>query len=653
MSLLVGQRLAKSYGANDVFANVDVRIERGDRIGLVGPNGSGKTTLLRVLAGLESSDEGQIQVARQVRIGYLPQDPPPAGDETLFQHLLSVFQELLAEREALQALEQRMEEPDCPPEELARILAEYGERQQAFEAAGGYTLEQRVKFVLTGLGFPQELWDQPLAHLSGGQRTRALLGRLLLEEPDLLLLDEPTNHLDVASVEWLEQQLVSWPGSLVVVSHDRYFLDTVATRIWELFQHRLEVYRGNYSQYRQQRAQRLAHWRAEYEKQQRFIQETQEFIHRYKAGQRSKEARGRETRLKRFLAEEALPPPPSLPQLRLPLQTDKRSGDLVLRTRHLLVGYPDAPILQVPDLELRRGRVAALIGPNGAGKSTLVRTILGELEPLAGSLQLGTGVELGYLPQHHVGAGYGLMDPDQTVLDALLEVRNLPLAQARNFLAQFLFRGDDVFKPVKALSGGQRSRLALARLALQGANFLLLDEPTNHLDLDSQEILQETLRQFNGTILMVTHDRALVDALATELWLAQPGRPGSLEIFPGNWRQWLAERARRAEEGSTQPARERPASTAQAHRERQREERRRRDRARRQAQEASRLEAQIHDLESRMAQLEQAMAQASQAQEFDRVHRLHREHQSLDQQLGQLWERWMLLTEGAEAQAGR
>jgi ATP-binding cassette subfamily F protein 3 len=669
MSVLVGQKLAKSYGANEVFANVDVRIEHGDRIGLVGVNGSGKTSLLRVLAGLEPATAGTIQMAQGLRIGFLPQDAPPLGDRVLFDDLVSVFQDLLDWRDDLRRLEQRMTEPGHSEAELAQILAEYGEKQQAFEEAGGYTIEHRVKSVLTGLGFDEALWHEPMAHLSGGQRTRALLGRLLLEEPDLLLLDEPTNHLDVNSVEWLEQQLVNWKGCLVVVSHDRYFLDTVATRVWELFQHRLEAYRGNYSQYRSQRAQRLAYWESEYEKQQKFIQETQDFIRRYKAGQRSKEARGRETRLQRFLEREALPPPPKIQHIRLPFQSDRRSGDLVLRAHKLVVGYTGptseagngaqtgaaaahTPILTVPDLELRRGRIAALIGPNGAGKTTLVRTILGELPPLAGAVQMGAGVEIGYLPQYHVGAGYGLMDPQQTVLDSLLEIRNLPLAQARNYLAQFLFRGDDVFKPVESLSGGQRSRLALARLTLQGANFLLLDEPTNHLDLDSQEILQEALQQFTGTILLVTHDRALVDALATELWMVTPGNPGHLERFNGTWRQWLDERARRAELAAD------PAVLKQADKalpdakmlwEKQRDERRIRQRAEKHAAQMGDIEERIHSMEARLAQLEEAMAEASLAQDFTKVHALNEQHQALTQRLEQLWEQWVSLSDKVES----
>jgi len=673
MSLLVGNQLAKSYGVNDVFENIDVRIEHEDRIGFVGANGSGKTSLLRILAGVESANAGQIFVASSIRRGYLPQDPPPAGDQTLYEDLHSIFTELLAQGEELRGLEAQMTDPATSDDELNRILIDYGHKQEAFERAGGYTIDQRVKSVLSGLGLEDDLWHKPLAHLSGGQRTRALLGRLLLEEPDLLLLDEPTNHLDVRSVEWLEGQLLAWKGALLVVSHDRYFLDTVVTRVWEMTHHKLESYRGNYSHFRRQREDRLERWRKEYEQQQEFIRETEDFVRRYKAGQRSKEAQGRETRLKRFMETEALPPPPSDHRIRLPLRTDIRSGDLVLRTRRLLVGYPPSdsssdgssngksngkssasgpmPILDVPDLDLYRGKIAALIGPNGAGKTTLIRTVLGELEQLKGTFQLGAGVEIGYLAQQHVGAGFGLMDSDQTVLNALLDIKNLPLERARTYLGQFLFKGDDVYKTIDQLSGGQRSRIALARLTLQGANFLLLDEPTNHLDLDSQEILQDALQQFPGTILLVTHDRALVDALATELWVVEPGEaatlngagtPSRMEVFTGTWRQWINERNGQIAGADKAPVKIAP---EQDQRELQREKRRQRQLSVRQQADLDDLEAQIHRMEARVVELEEKMAAASRTQDYERVQAISNEHQAVRRRVEQQMERWAEMAE--------
>ena len=342
MSLLVATDISKNYGDLDVLEDVSVRIEYGDRIGLVGHNGAGKTSLLRALGRVDTSVGGELSIARGTRIGYLSQDPPPAGQRTLYEDLKLVFADLLAEGEKLRLLEAKITDLAQGDQELEELLARYGKQQEAFERAGGYDVDQRVRFVLGGLGLEESLWQAPLSHLSGGQRTRACLGRLLLEEPDLLLLDEPTNHLDLRSMAWLEGVLTGWKGALVVVSHDRYFLDTVATRIWDLAHRRVEAYRGNYSHYRLQREERRARWRKEYDRQQEFIRETQAFVRRYKAGQRTKEAQGRETRLKRFLDEEALPPPPTDQFIRLPLRAHTRGGDLVLRTRKLIAGYMES-----------------------------------------------------------------------------------------------------------------------------------------------------------------------------------------------------------------------------------------------------------------------------------------------------------------------
>ena len=650
MSMVVGNNLAKSYGALDVFSGVDLRVEANDRIGLVGPNGAGKTSLLKIIAGVEAKDGGDLILAGSVRVGYLPQDPPSVEDRTLYADLYQVFEDLLAQGKALQALEHHMTADELSEAELERLLVEYGHMQEAFEQAGGYNVDTRIKQVLTGLGFEESLWSIPLANLSGGQRTRALLGRLILEKPDLLLLDEPTNHLDIRSVEWLENVLREWQGGMVVVSHDRYFLDNVTNRTWEMNHNRLDLYRGNYSHYRLQRSDRLEAWRREYEKQQKFIAETQDFVRRYKAGQRSKEARGRETRLNRFLQDEALAPPPSERAIRLPLDAGSRSGDLVLRTRNLVVGYdPKLPILRAPDLEIRRREIVALIGPNGAGKSTLVKTILGELTPLAGRIDPGAGVVIGYLAQRHVGAGFGLMDETQTVLDSLLEIKNLPLAQARNYLAQFLFQGDDVFQTIDRLSGGQRSRIALARLTLQGANFLLLDEPTNHLDLDSQEILQDALQQFSGTVLLVTHDRALVDAIATRLWMVEPGadgEPSQLSEFKGTWRQWQQERLAQQQVPEQAAAELEDLTDAQVHRERQRGDRRQRQLSEKRAAEASGVEERIHRMEQRLVHLQEQMTVASQEQNLTKLFKLTAEHQALHARLEQTLEEWAELAEG-------
>ena len=659
MSVLVAQGLSKSFGALDVFAAVDCRVEHGDRIGLVGPNGEGKTTLLRMLAGLESLSAGQVAFKRGLRIGYLPQDPPLAGALSLWDDAIQVFAELRSQQAQLAALEGALAATQ-DGEEHDRLLASYGELQLAFDVGGGYTYELRTQQVLTGLGFSAEEYDKPLAVLSGGQRTRALLARLILEQPDLLLLDEPTNHLDLDAVEWLEQTLLEWPGSLVVVAHDRYFLDKVVTRIWEMALGRLDAYRGNYSQFVQQRADRLAARRKEWEAQQEFIAETEAFIRRYKAGQRSKEARGRLTRLDRFKRDELIERPLELKTMSLGLTTDVRSGDIVLRTKNLVVGYVDTPsggngtdarhgdalragqataaawrrehlLVSVPDLEIRRGQCVALIGPNGSGKTTLVKTILEQVKPLRGSARLGASVITGYLAQASAG-----LNPNQTVLAAILEVENLPLAQARNFLGRFLFSGDDVFKPISVLSGGQRSRVALARLTLQGANFLLLDEPTNHLDVASQEILQDVLDRFPGTVLLVSHDRYLVDALADEVWAL---RAGELFIYKGGYQGYLRQREIEKAEATGQRREETPADTTQD-RERMKEDRRQRKATAARAAQATDLEAQIHAREADLAEVERRLDQASSAADVQRITDLAAEHQAVQVDIESLMAAW-------------
>jgi ATP-binding cassette subfamily F protein 3 len=633
MSLLVGQSLGKSYGALDVFESVDLRIEAGDRIGLVGPNGEGKTTLLRLMAGVETPTTGEIFMRRGLTVGYLPQDPPDAGDETLHEAMLTVFAGLRAQGAALAELEHRMAAAAAAATDgYEALLDEYGHAQAAFEAAGGYDYEIRINQVLGGLGFNEDEHDKKLAYLSGGERTRALLAQLLLREPDLLLLDEPTNHLDLEAIEWLEDTLSRWKGGLVVVAHDRYFLDKVAMRIWDLSRGRLEAYRGNYSHYHEQREARRERQQRVWEEQQEFVAETEEFIRRNLAGQRTKEAQGRRTRLERFLRDEAVDRPQEEQKIRLGLTTNIRSGDIVMLTKDLAVGY-DQPLFSMPDTEVRRGDRVALIGPNGAGKTTLLKTILGELPPMRGRVRFGAAVQVGYLAQAQAG-----LDPEMTVLEAILDVVNLPIAQARNFLGQFLFSGDDVFKPINVLSGGQRSRVALARLTLQGANFLLLDEPTNHLDLASQEILEDVLRQYPGTILLVSHDRYLVQALGTHIWrVAGDG----LHVYKGNYTEYQRLAALETEAAkATAPTESERADAQQRDRERAREERRQRKAAEKQAEQAAALEAEVQALEDQLAALSHEIETASLAGNVDRIHSLGVRYQALENELHSVMERW-------------
>ena len=575
MSLITASNLSKSFGPNDIFSGLNFAVPRGARLALVGPNGVGKTTLLRILVGEEEASGGTVTRARNLRLGYLPQEAKFEMTGTVWDVCLDSFADLQRQQAELERLEAEM----SVPEKREQALVRYGPLQEAFERRGGYTFQVRIKQVLTGLGFSQEDFHLPLEHLSGGQRTRAFLARLLLSDPDILLLDEPTNHLDIAAVEWLEGYLSQWDGAAVLVSHDRYFLDKVANGILEMTPAGMETYRGNYSAYVAQRQERWERRHAVFEGEKEKLLKEVGYIKKNISGQNVSQAKGKLRRLTRivqaieqvgveavlskswlelsdevtttvspFGVEEAERRVRSLhlpdhrpPRLRLHLRADQRSGELVIRTRGLRIGYPGRVLFDAPDIELRRRECAALIGPNGAGKTTFIKTALGQVEPLSGEVILGASLQIGYFAQAHEG-----LNPENTLIQEIQIVApNMLPADARHYLGRYLFSGDDVFKKVEVLSGGERGRLALAKLALQDTNLLLLDEPTNHLDIPSQEILQEVLDEYGGTILLVTHDRYLIDALATQIWEIDTDET-KLTIFKGTYSQMKEEGERLA-----------------------------------------------------------------------------------------------------------
>src|SRR5712692_4153815 len=515
-------QVGKSFGAERVFAGVSFQIDEQDRVGLVGPNGAGKSTLLNLLAGREEPDEGTIARNRNLRIGYLTQNTDFHPHNTLREEMLTVFAEVQAWERALSELALQLEATSTGDNNAAHeeLLQRYDELQTRFEHAGGYTYEHRVSQVLDGLGFTREQQESPIMNLSSGQQTRAALGKLLLQEPDLLLLDEPTNHLDLAALEWLETYLSDWKHAMVVVAHDRYFLDKIVSRTIEMAFGRIEEYPGNYTRYLHLREERMERRLREYEAQQEHITRTEEFIRRYKAGQRSREARGRQKLLNRL---ERVERPRDFPEMHFEFSPVVDSGQLVLSTQKLAVGYANpgsepATLVHVADLELLRGDRVGLLGPNGSGKTTLLRTIIGELPPISGHVYPGHNVRIGYYSQTH-----SRLNAQRTIVDEIRQVSALSEEGARSFLGRFLFTGDDVFKPIGALSGGERSRVALALLTLQGSNFLVLDEPTNHLDLQSRQFLEEVLGEFEGTMLFVSHDRYFIDSLATKIWVIEDG----------------------------------------------------------------------------------------------------------------------------------
>ena len=567
MSLITAVNLAKSFGAHDIFTGVSISIPRHARIAIIGPNGIGKTTLLRILAGEEEASVGEVSQARNLSIGHLAQEAGLESENTLWEECLLPFRGLLQQEAELQRLEQAMADPN----DRDKVLEKYGRLQTKFDHQGGYTYAHRIEQVLSGLGFTTDEYNAPLLRLSGGERTRALLARLLLSEPDLLILDEPTNHLDIVAVEWLEGYLRQWDGSTLVVSHDRYFLDQVVDTIWEMTRTGFEVYRGNYSAYVQQRQQRWERRRDLFSAEKERLEKDLDYIKRNISGQNVSQARGRLRRLSREIQaieqvgleatigkkwgelsssvdtstsmmspDEAQRhiralrlPSNKPPQLHLRLHAEQRSGEIVLRTHELQVGYPGKSLFYAGNIELRRLQCTALIGPNGAGKTTFLKTILEKVPPLNGEVELGSSLKVGYFAQAHED-----LQAEHTLVQEIeLVAPHMLLADVRDYLARFLFTGEEVFKQVHMLSGGEQGRLALAKLSLMGANLLLLDEPTNHLDVPSQEILQEVLDKFEGTILLVSHDRYLIDALATQIWEIDEVR-GILRTFKGSYSQY-------------------------------------------------------------------------------------------------------------------
>ena len=495
--------LGKSFGVRQVFSNVSFEIKEGDRIALVGPNGAGKSTLLKCILGIEELDEGQVVMSPVASIGYLQQDVN-LGDASLAEEIETAWEDVHALEDKLQELTAYLETHEASKSDLQRL--DY--LQNRLEWLGGYDYEQKTKRIVYGLGFTDEDLYKPANAFSGGQKTRINLAKALVRSPDFLFLDEPTNHLDMDMLEWLEGYLSSYRGGILIVSHDRYFMDRIVTGVVELDHHKATTYRGNYSRYVAQREERLKADTIAYEKQQEYIKKTEEYIDKYRAGIKSKMARGRQSQLNRL---ERLEAPETSHSLDFKFPPAAMSADKVLVLDHVSIGYKtDDPIIDDVSVVVRRGESVALIGPNGAGKSTMVKAIVGELFPTEGHIDIGNRVQVGYFSQEHEE----LHDRWQ-VVDEIINNYNFTEEKARNVLGSFLFKGDDVFKLVGDLSGGERARLALLKLFLQGDNFLILDEPTNHLDVPTREIVERALQQFGGTCFIISHDRYFLDQVST------------------------------------------------------------------------------------------------------------------------------------------
>lgn len=665
MSILTAENLGVSFGAFDLFAGITVTVANTAKIGLIGPNGVGKTTLLLLLAGEVRPTHGQVALARGRRIGYLPQEAMDAFEDrsnSVYAEMLAVFSNLLDQQAVLHQLETQMAAGDLSE----ALLDEYGRRQESFEAAGGYEYEMRIQQTLQGLGLGKEAWELPLNHLSGGQKTRALLARLLLEKPDLLMLDEPTNHLDMEAVEWLERTLREWSGAVLIVSHDRYFLDNSVDTIWEMNPAGIEVYKGSYQAYLLQREERTEYYQRVFEEEKARLLKEVDFIQRnWVRASTHARALGMLKKVSREIAMaetfgimalrngmkwsetglsadrpldviEAIrrvnalqPAQHRTLTIRPRLAAAHNSGNIVLRLHQAAIGYPGNQLFTTGEVELRRGECAALIGPNGAGKTTFLKVLLGQIEPLSGRVQLGAGLKIGYFAQAHEA-----LQGEHDLLAELNRHKEMLPGEARGYLAQYLFRGEDVYKPVNALSGGERARLALAILALDGANFLVLDEPTNHLDIPSQEALQTVLEHFPGTILLVSHDRYLIDALASQIWEIYENR---LVVFHGSYREYLLRPPR---EKLGEAGRNGGKKTVQTLLPQKTIRRGDSFAARKQIEALERLESKIHAQEALVQKLAHKLETSSVGQAFAKIQDLSQQYAQAQAELDRLMVEW-------------
>ena len=533
MAAITVQGVGKQFGEQVVLENVSLELQPSEIVGLVGANGSGKTTLFRIMAGELAQDIGTVARARGLGVGYLKQEPDVALGRTLHDEVGSVFEDLLVLERRLHAVSERMAMVGEGPE-LPALMEDYERINGRFLAAGGHTYQTRLNEILGGLGFTPADYALPMAKLSGGQKCRAALAKLLLGEPDFLLLDEPTNHLDIDAVGWLERFLAGHHGGAVIVSHDRYLLDRLCTRIIELERNRITSFRGNYTRYHETRELHLLTRRRQSEKDAEFIKKERAFIAKHLAGQRTKEAQGRRKRLERRLAAGEFVTESARVKRTAHItfkKVDEQAGT-VLRCDDLTMAFDDHVLFTDLTLLVRAGDRLGITGPNGTGKTTLLRIILGEIAPLAGEFILDPKLSVGYYGQENVA-----LDPNRTIVQEIRAVRtDFSEQDARSFLARFLFFGDDAFKTLGMLSGGEQSRVRLAGLILQNPEILILDEPTNHLDIPSCEALEETLGSFTGTVLLVSHDRYFLDRVVDRLLVL---RPDAHAVYPGNYSYYL------------------------------------------------------------------------------------------------------------------
>ncbi len=637
MILLSIQNVTKAFVMNTVLRDVSLTLQVGERMGLVGVNGSGKSTLFRLISGDMQPDEGSISLMRGTRVGMLTQDADISSDLTVQEELERVFEPVREMERRLRALEAEMAEKHEDPAEFERLSRDYSRLMDRFEDAGGYEWPSRIQGVLAGLGFARGREDQPSRLLSGGEKTRLCLARLLLTQPDLLMLDEPTNHLDLASTQWLEDTLKKYKGTVLVITHDRYFLNAVCDCMAELSMTHLTQYSGNYDQFAVKRQANLERQLKEYKLQQAEIARQEAIIARYRMYNREKSIKAAESREKRLEKMERLEKPVSEQKVRFSFEARRRTGDDVLICKGLAKSFEGRQLFGNFDLHLRAGDRVAIIGPNGVGKTTLLNIISGKLPADTGTVNFGANVDMGYYEQHQTQ-----LHGDKDVLNELWDdFPRLEIDQVRGVLALFLLTGDDVFQPISTLSGGEKGRVALAKLMLRKDNLLLLDEPTNHLDMDSREVLEGALEDFEGTILTVSHDRYFINRVANRVIEMQAD---GVREYIGNYDDYL-DKKRREAAGEEDPAVAGKTRT-QIEKER-RKQRLLQESAKALQNRLNRVEEEIAATEDLIAQLEARMGDAELYKDPEAAQQVAQDHRDAQARLETLYEEWEVVAEAA------
>ena len=605
MIILQANKIERSFAGEVLFDNINLQVDERDRIALVGKNGAGKSTLLKILVGEEEPTSGEINKKKDISLSYLAQDSRFESENTIYDEMLHVFDDLRRTETQLRQMELEMGEKSG--EDLDKLMADYDRLSENFRQAGGFTYEADIRLILNGFKFDESMWQMKIAELSGGQNTRLALAKMLLEKPNLLVLDEPTNHLDIETIAWLENYLVNYSGALIIVSHDRYYLDKVATVTLDLTKHSLDRYVGNYSRFVELKEQKLATEAKNYEKQQKEIAALEDFVNRNLVrASTTKRAQSRRKQLEKM--ERLDKPEAGKKSANMTFQTEKTSGNVVLTVENAAIGY-DGEILSEPiNLDLRKMNAVAIVGPNGIGKSTFIKSIVDQIPFIKGERRFGANVDVGYYDQTQ-----SKLTPSNTVLDELWnDFKLTPEVEIRNRLGAFLFSGDDVKKSVGMLSGGEKARLLLAKLSMENNNFLILDEPTNHLDIDSKEVLENALIDFDGTLLFVSHDRYFINRVATHvLELSENGST----LYLGDYDYYVEKKAEievsQIEDASTsnQAKEASPANDYQAQKESQKE-------ARKLMRQIESLEAEIEELETQSQAISEKMLETNDAEKL-------------------------------------